>query len=98
MLVEIQSNLYYPIHPQHPPRSSDKNQQHLNDRNLHMTLNLSINEFIKNKSIKHTRQKKLNFDDEKKFKTYTLHTQIFSFTIAHKSRRKIHKQLFAVIS
>ena len=64
MLVEIQSNLYYPIHPQHPPRSSDKNQQHLSDSNLHMTLNLSIDEFIKNKSKKHTRQKKLNIDEK----------------------------------
>ena len=64
MLVEIQSNCVKPIHPQHPPRSSDKNQQHLSDSNLYMTLNLSIDEFIKNKSKKHTRQKKLNIDEK----------------------------------
>jgi len=60
MLVEIQSNCVKPIHPQHPPRSSDKNQQHLSDSNLYMTLNLSIDEFIKNKSKKHTRKKTQN--------------------------------------
>jgi hypothetical protein len=64
MLVEIQSNCVKPIHPQHPPRSSDKNQQHLSDSNLYMTLNLSIDEFIKNKSKKHTRQKKLKIDEK----------------------------------
>ena len=42
-----------------------------------MTLNLSIDEFIKNKSKKHARQKKLNIDEKNYFflmkkKTYTL--------------------------
>ena len=34
--------------------------ENVSDSNLHMTLNLCIDEFIKNKSKKHTRQKKLN--------------------------------------
>jgi hypothetical protein len=78
MLVEIQSKCVKPIHPQHPPRSSDKNQQHLSDSNLYMTLNLSINEFIKKKSKNiHVKKnsklmRKIEFFFMEKKKPYTL--------------------------
>jgi len=78
MLVEIQSNLYYPIHPQHPPRSSDKNQQHLSDSNLYMTMNLSIDEF----NHKNIHVKKTQIDEKNWFFFYWKKKNIHTIPIS----------------